>query len=321
MNGRRRRVCVERGFEMPDRVCEAAARQQRSTHPIVRRGEIGLLLESTSKERFGLVRPTLVEQRAAKPDERREVSRAERERALEVSGGKDGIALHAFDVTEIVRPARFGRVEPSSSFEIGFGRSCRFRGHEQLSDSTVLSGQCRWRSCRARVGKPVKIIPLRADLRLYRDRHRTQVRQSRQLDIVRIDVNVLAVSARFRSGRPRSTRGARSQLTAGGPESTAIGSWLFPTALTQRGVPIGRHTAPLFDTPIRPVDSHAYRAGQSPQADEDARIVGGCVAAVGARPSPPRGSAGAVTADTCADRVGAGRGPQLAGRPSAAAGR
>ena len=265
MNGRRRRVCVERGFEMPDRVCEAAARQQRSTHPIVRRGEIGLLLESTSKERFGLVRPTLVEQRAAKPDERREVSRAERERALEVSGGKDGIALHAFDVTEIGRPARFGRVEPSSSFEIGFGRSCRFRGHEQLSDRTVLSGQCRWRSCRARFGKPVKIIPLRADLRLDRDRHRTQVRQSRQLDIVRIDVNVLAVSARFRSGRPRSTRGG---AIATDSRRTGIDShrlMAFPHCPHAAGGPIGRHTAPLFDTPIRPVDSHGTGPDRVPR--------------------------------------------------------
>ena len=117
---------------------------------------IGLLFEEHREKRTNSASSatTLVEQHAAKQSERREVSRAERERALEVSGGNNGIALHAFDVTEMVRPARFGRVRAQQLVEIGFGRSYRFRGHEELSDGPVLSGQCRWRSCRARSGKP-----------------------------------------------------------------------------------------------------------------------------------------------------------------------
>ncbi len=141
VNGRRRGVGLKRRFEMCDRVRESGFRQRRATHRIVRRGESVLLLERPRQKRCRLVRLPLVEQYAAKPHQRRHVSWTERERLLEVSGGKNRIALHACEVTEVIGPARLRWIEHSGPSEIRFGSGRRFCGHEQLSDGAVLARQ------------------------------------------------------------------------------------------------------------------------------------------------------------------------------------
>ena len=230
-----RRVAVERQrlLEMPRGSSVILFAQRRTSKPVMRRGRARLERHRFREERFGGVRPSLIERRLPEPGHRRHVARCQPQRPFERDGRLRDVAFLPVQVTEIVRPGHRARCERLRVEKRGFCRIEEFGRQQAAFPSRHIQSRGRWQPF-------VDRLASRSALRGARATAPGPIPRAREIRAASRFLSRMSIAPT----RPPS--GACSRRTA----TRRTGSRLSPAfALLERRVSIDRNVGPLLGVP------------------------------------------------------------------------